>query len=36
MPTAVTHLLGGDREAVRRQSVIEVLEGVLRIVKGEG
>ena len=36
MPTAVTYHFAGDREAVRRQSVIEVLEGVLRIVKGEG
>jgi nicotinamide-nucleotide amidase len=30
-PTAVTHHFAGDREAVRRQSVIEVLEGVLRV-----
>ncbi len=28
---ALTHHFAGDREAVRRQSVIEVLEGVLRI-----
>lgn len=34
-PTAVTHHFAGDREAVRRQSVIEVLEGVLRIA-GDG
>jgi nicotinamide-nucleotide amidase len=32
MPSAVTYHFAGDREAVRRQSVIEVLEGVLRIV----
>jgi nicotinamide-nucleotide amidase len=31
-PVAVTRLLNGDREAVRRQSVIVVLEGVLRLV----
>lgn len=36
MPTAVTYHFAGDREAVRRQSVIEVLEGVLRVVKSEG
>jgi nicotinamide-nucleotide amidase len=34
-PTAVTHHFTGDREAVRRQSVIEVLEGVLKVV-GDG
>lgn len=28
-PTAVTRHYAGDREAVRRQSVVEVLEGVL-------
>jgi nicotinamide-nucleotide amidase len=31
-PVTVTRLLSGDREAVRRQSVIVVLEGVLRLV----
>jgi nicotinamide-nucleotide amidase len=34
-PIATTHLLGGDREAVRRQSVIVALEGVLEMV-GKG
>ncbi len=33
-PIASTHLLGGDREAVRRQSVIVVLEGVLELLEG--
>lgn len=31
-PVTVTRLLGGDREAVRRQSVIVALEGVLEIL----
>jgi nicotinamide-nucleotide amidase len=31
-PTVATRLLGGDREAVRRQSVIVALEGVLEVV----
>jgi nicotinamide-nucleotide amidase len=35
-PTAVTRHYAGDREAVRRQSVVEVLVGVLTHVKGEG
>ena len=35
-PTAVSRHFAGDREAVRRQSVIEALEGVLAMVKGEG
>jgi nicotinamide-nucleotide amidase len=31
-PVTATRLFGGDREAVRRQSVVVVLEGVLRLV----
>ena len=31
-PIATTRLLGGDREAVRRQSVIVALEGVMEMV----
>ena len=34
-PYATTRLLSGDREAVRRQSVIVVLEGVLELL-GKG
>jgi nicotinamide-nucleotide amidase len=33
-PIAATRLLGGNREAVRRQSVIVVLEGVLEMLEG--
>jgi nicotinamide-nucleotide amidase len=33
-PTAVTRHYAGDREAVRRQSVVEVLEGVLKLADG--
>ena len=33
-PTAVTRHYAGDREAVRRQSVVEVLEGVLKLARG--
>lgn len=35
-PVAVTRHFGGDREAVRRQSVVEALEGVLRIAGSAG
>ena len=33
-PTAVTRHYAGDREAVRWQSVVEVLEGVLKLARG--
>ena len=33
-PTAVTRHYAGDREAVRRQSVVEVLQGVLKLAQG--
>ena len=33
-PAAVTRLYAGDREAVRRQSVVDVLEGVLKLARG--
>jgi len=33
-PTAVTRQYAGDREAVRRQSVVEVLQGVLKLAQG--
>ena len=32
-PIAVTRYFDGDREAVRRQAVIEALEGVLRMAR---
>jgi nicotinamide-nucleotide amidase len=32
-PFAVTHQFSGDREAVRRQSVVVALEGVLRLAE---
>lgn len=36
-PVAETRHFAGDREAVRRQSVVRALEGVLKLfVKGEG
>lgn len=34
-PVSATRLLGGDREAVRRQSVIVALEGVLEMLRRE-
>ena len=33
-PTAVTRHYAGGREAVRRQSVVEVLQGVLKLAQG--
>jgi len=35
-PVTITRVLSGDREAVRRQSVIIALEGVLEMLEGGG
>ena len=35
-PITQTRYLAGDREAVRRQAVVEALEGVLRLLRVDG